>query len=374
MIKAVRIFYMLLPLWALLLALLVGSILIIIGGVNPIYAYYELFKGAFFDYWGLSETLVKTSPILLASLAVILPLRLGLLNIGAEGQIYMGGLFSAMAALLLPDMPVVLHILIAVGAGALGGGLWGLIPGYLKAYHGINEVIVTILMNFIAINLVSYVTSGPMMQEGAPYPYTEEIKQDLLMPIIMPMTDVHIGVVVGLILAVVMFVVLRYTTLGFSLETIGKNASAAEYAGIAVKPRVVAVMFVAGAIGGLAGTFEILGLKYRLYHHFSNGYGFDGIVAAFMATINPILAPLSSFFLSGLKAGALTMQRSLGIEATVIEAIQGLVIIFVAASYGFKFNVEKWRNLLNRRQNLDKQVGDTFQTKSNPSQTKTGGE
>ncbi len=361
--KMIRLFYMLLPLWALILALVVGSVLIAVGGANPIHAYYELFKGAFFDYWGLSETLVKTSPILLASLAVILPLRLGLLNIGAEGQIYMGGLFSAMAALLLPDMPVLLHICIAVGAGAVGGGIWGLIPGYLKAYHGINEVIVTILMNFIAINLVSYVTSGPMMQEGAPYPYTEEIKQELLMPILMPMTDVHIGVLVGVILAVVMFVVLKYTTLGFSLEAIGKNPEAARYAGVHVKSRVVAVMFVAGAIGGLAGTFEILGLKYRLYHYFSAGYGFDGIVAAFMATINPIIAPVSAFFLSGLKAGALTMQRAIGIEATVIEAIQGIVIIFVAASYGFRFNAEKWRRIVSRRRALDNAVGDTFQGK-----------
>ncbi len=358
--KAIRFFYVMLPLWALILALLLGSILIVIGGANPIHAYYELFKGAFFDYWGLSETLVKTSPILLASLAVILPLRLGLLNIGAEGQIYMGGLFSAMAALLLPDMPIFLHMSIAVGAGAIGGGIWGLIPGHLKAYYGINEVIVTILMNFIAINLVSYVTSGPMMQEGAPYPYTEEIKQELLMPILLPMTDVHIGVLVGVILAVVMFVILRYTTLGFSLETIGKNAEAAKYAGINVKYRIVITMFVAGAIGGLAGTFEVLGLKYRLYHLFSAGYGFDGIVAAFMATINPIIAPISSFFLSGLKAGALTMQRSLGIEATVIEAIQGIVIILVAASYGFKFNAEKWSRIISRRKILDNEVGDTF--------------
>ena len=361
LIRLIRFLYSLLPLWALVLALLLGSILIALGGVHPLEAYYELFKGAFFDYWGLSETLVKTSPILLASLAVILPLRLGLLNIGAEGQIYMGGLCSAMVALLLPDMPVSLHIVIAIVAGAIGGGMWGLIPGYLKAYHGINEVIVTILMNFIAINLVSYVTSGPMMQEGAPYPYTEEIKQELLMPIIMPMTDVHIGVLVGLFLAVVMFVVLKYTTLGFSLEATGKNPAAAHYAGIDVKSRIVAVMFVAGAIGGLAGTFEILGLKYRLYHHFSDGYGFDGIVATFMATINPIIAPVSAFFLSGLQAGALSMQRSLGIEATVIEAIQGIIIIFVAASYGLRFHAETWHRILARRRLLDKTVGDTLQ-------------
>ncbi len=364
MLTVIRYFYMLRPVWAILMALLVGSGLILLAGVSPISAYYELFKGAFFDYWGLAGTLVKTSPILLAGLAVILPLRAGLLNIGVEGQIYMGGLFSAMAALLLPEMPIPLHIIICVLAGAFGGGFWGLIPGYLKAYYGMNEVILTILMNFIAINIVSYVAGGPMMQEGAPYPYSEEIREGLWLPWIMPGTDAHAGVVIGVCLAVIMYFVLRFTTVGFALDTIGKNATAAQYAGIPVKPYIVGVMFVAGALGGLAGTFEVLGLKYRLYHHFSPGYGFDGIIVAFLATLNPILAPLSAFFLSGLKAGALVMQRAVGLESTVIEAIQGLVIIFVAASLGFKFQAAKWTQFLSRRRKLDAEVGDTFMSKS----------
>ena len=119
-------------------------------------------------------------------------------------------------------------------------------------------------------------------------------------------------------------------------------------------------MFAAGALGGLAGTFEVLGLKYRLYHHFSPGYGFDGIVVAFLASVNPLIAPIAAFFLSGLKAGALVMQRAVGLESTVIEAIQGLVIIFVAASLGFKYNATKWSQFLLRRRKLDAEVGDTF--------------
>ena len=360
MLTAIRYFYLLRQIWAVLIALFVGSGLILIAGVSPITAYVELFKGAFLDYWGLAGTLVKTSPILLAGLAVILPLRAGLLNIGAEGQIYMGGLFSAMAALLLPEMSALILVPICVLAGALGGGLWGLIPGYLKAYHGMNEVILTILLNFIAINIVSYVAGGPMMQEGAPYPYSEEIRQELWLPWIMNGTDAHAGVIVGVALAMVMFFVLKYSTIGFALDTIGKNATAAQYAGVPVKPYIVGVMFAAGALGGLAGTFEVLGLKYRLYHHFSPGYGFDGIVVAFLASVNPLIAPIAAFFLSGLKAGALVMQRAVGLESTVIEAIQGLVIIFVAASLGFKYNATKWSQFLLRRRKLDAEVGDTF--------------
>ena len=365
MLSTIRYFYIFRPVWAVLLALFVGSGLILLAGVSPIAAYAELFKGAFFDYWGLAGTLVKTSPILLAGLAVILPLRAGLLNIGAEGQIYMGGLFSAMAALLLPEIHPWIHVPICILVGALGGGVWGLIPGYLKAYHGMNEVILTILMNFIAINIVSYVAGGPMMQEGAPYPYSEEISEGLWLPWIMPSTDAHVGVIIGAALAMILFFVLRYSTVGFALDMIGKNATAATYAGIPVKPYVVGVMFAAGAIGGLAGAFEVLGLKYRLYHHFSPGYGFDGIVVAFLATVNPLLAPLAAFFLAGLKAGALVMQRAVGLESTVVEAIQGLVIIFVAASLGLKYDAQKWAaRLMRRRKRLDAELGDTFQAKA----------
>ncbi len=358
--QAARFLFMLRPLWAVLLALFVGSGLILLAGVSPIAAYGELFKGAFLDYWGLAGTLVKTSPILLAGLAVILPLRGGLLNIGVEGQIYMGGLAAAAAALLLPEMPAIIQLPICVLAGALGGGLWGMIPGYLKAYHGLNEVILTILMNFIAINFVSYIAGGPMMQEGAPYPYSNEIRQDLWLPIIMPATDAHAGVAIGVALALIMFFVLRYSTAGFALDMVGRNVNAALYAGVPVKGYVVGVMFVAGALGGLAGAFEVLGLKYRLYHHFSSGYGFDGIVVAFLASINPLLAPLAAFFLAGLKAGALVMQRAVGLESTVIEAIQGLVIIFVAASLGWKYNAEKWAARLRGRARLDAELGDTL--------------
>ncbi len=360
MIRTLHTLYILRPVIAVLLALFLGSGLILLAGVNPLLAYGELFRGAFLDYWGLSGTLVKMSPILLAGLAVILPLRAGLLNVGAEGQIYMGGLFASVAALMLPDWSAWVLVPICIAAGALGGGLWGLIPGYLKAYHGLNEVILTILLNFIAVNIVSYVAGGPLMQEGAPYPYSEQFRQSLWLPILMPMTDAHYGVVYGVMLALILFVVLRYTTVGFRLDAIGRNATAARYAGIRVKRNVVWIMFAAGALGGLAGTFECLGLKYRLYHHFAPGFGLDGVVVAFMAALNPILAPVAAFFLAGLKAGALSMQRAVGLESTVIEAVQGLVIILVAASFGLKWNRDAVTRYFRRRRKLDAELGDTF--------------
>ena len=364
MLRFVRILYKLKSLWSVLAALLVGAILIIISGSNPISAYRELFIGAFFDYYGFATTLVKLSPILLAGLSVLLPLRVGLFNIGAEGQIYLGALFTTIAALYLPEMPTWLHFSICIGAGMLGGAIWAAIPGYLKAFHGTNEVIITLLMNYVGIDLVSYFVSGPMMAEGAPYPYSPAIREDLWLPLLMPRTDAHIGAAVSVALAVAMIIFFRYTSFGFAFDAVGKNPTAARYAGIAVRRTIFISMAVGGALAGLAGTFEVLGLKYRLFHHFSVGYGFDGIVVAFLASASPVWLPISALFLSGLKAGANIMQRAVGVETTVVEAIQGLVVIFIAAGLAFKYDESVWARLLRRRSAIQAQLKNT-QTKEN---------
>jgi len=352
MLGLVRATYLLKGVWAILAALVVGSGLIWLGGSHPIEAYSALFSGAFLEYHGFATTLVKMSPILLAGLAVALPLRAGLFNIGAEGQIYLGALFATWAALYLPEMPGWLQIIICSVAGAVGGGLWALLPGFLKAYHGINEVIVTLLMNYVGINLVSYFVSGPMLADGAPYPYSNEIRESLWLPHVLPGTDAHFGVVIGIALAVVLFVLFRRTSLGLSLATVGHNPDAARYAGIAVKRYVMLSLAFGGALAGVAGAYEVLGLKYRLFHMFSAGYGFDGIVVALLAEGNPLLVALAALFLAGLRSGANIMQRAVGVPTTVVEAIQGLVIIFVAASMAFRFEKSLLAGVLRRRQAL----------------------
>lgn len=339
--------------WAVLLALAAGSILILAAGANPIDAYRSLFGEAFFDYHGFGATLVKFSPILLAGLAVVIPLQAGMFNVGAEGQIYMGALFCTIAALYLPEMYGPLHILICVLASAAGGAFWAAIAGFLKAYRGINEVIVTLLLNYVGINIVSYAAGGPMMEENAPYPYSPEIPSSLFLPYIMPPTDAHIGAIVGVLLALILALALRYTTFGFAMTTVGNNPQAARYAGIGVQRQMVVSMALGGALAGLAGGFEILGVKYRLFHMFSPGYGFDGIVVAFMASANPVLVPIAALFFSGLRSGAQFMQRAVGVDSTVIDAIQGLVVIFVAASLAIKFNDSRWGKLLARRRSME---------------------
>lgn len=353
MAGAVRLLYATKSVWAILCALLVGAIVIMAGGSDPIAAYAALFHGAFFEYHGIATTLVKMSPLLLAGLAVVLPLRAGLFNIGAEGQIYLGALFATLAALYLPAMPGWLHIIVCSLAGMIGGGLWALIPAYLKAWHDINEVIVTLLMNYIGINLISYAVSGPMMDEGAPYPYSAEIREELWLPHILPRTDAHLGVVIGVALAVLMYLVLERTSVGFSINTVGRNPQAARYAGMSVRQHIVWTLVAGGALAGLAGTYEVLGLKYRLFHMFSAGYGYDGIVVAFLSGSHPLYAILAALFLGGLRSGANIMQRAVGVPTTVVDSIQGLVVIFVATSLAFRFDQSRWAQLWRRRKDVD---------------------
>jgi simple sugar transport system permease protein len=345
--------YLLKGVWAILAALAVGSVLIWLGDSDPVEAYGALFTGAFFEDHGFATTLVKMSPILLAGLAVAVPLRAGQFNIGAEGQIYLGGLFATWAALYLPEMPGFIHIIVCSLAGMLGGGLWALIPGYLKAYHNVNEVIVTLLMNYIGINLVSYFVSGPMLAEGAPYPYSIEIREELWLPLILPRTDAHLGAVIGVLFAVVLYVVFKRSSVGLSLATVGHNPAAARYAGISVRRHIMLSLAFGGALAGLAGAYEVLGLKYRLFHMFSAGYGFDGIVVALLAEANPLWVTVAALFLSGLRSGANIMQRAVGVPTTVVEAIQGLVIIFVAASMAFRYETSIWARVMRRRREAD---------------------
>ncbi|WP_322418779.1 ABC transporter permease [Mesorhizobium huakuii] len=321
---------------AVAVALGLGSILILATGADPVKAYAALVHEALFDYWGLSNTIVKTSPILLASLAVMVPLRAGVYNIGGEGQIYMGGLFGTLAALHLPALPSMIAISVALMCAMLGGALWAAIAGLLKAWRGINEVIVTLLMNYIAIHVVSFAVSGPMIASGAPYPYSDEIPEQYRLPLLMPQTDAHIGIIFGVVAAGVIAFIFARTATGLSLDIVGRSPRAARYAGLNVKTHIVASMASGGMLAGLAGGIEVLGLKYRLFHLFSPGYGFDGVVAAFIANANPAFAPLSALFLGALKSGASVMQRAAGVEGTVVDAIVGLVVILVAASLAWK--------------------------------------
>jgi simple sugar transport system permease protein len=344
LLGAVRIVFLLNPVWAVLLALLLGAILILLAGGNPIEGYGALFRGAFADYWGIGDTLVRMSPLLLAGLAVIIPLRAGLFNIGAEGQIYIGALAATIAALYLPAyLPGGLRILLCILVGALGGALWATIPGLLKAYRGTNEIITSLLLSYVAVNLVGAVLHVWLMEPGAPYPYSREVPDEVMLPIFMPRTQAHIGIMISWVAALLIAVMLWKTTLGQSIRVVGHNRHAAAYAGLNVRRLTVLSFAMGGSMGGLVGVFEVLGLRYRLFDHFSPGYGMQGIIVAFLAALNPIGAIFAAIFLGGLQVGAGAMQRATGIDTTMVAALQGLVVLCVALGLALKFHPDRWR-------------------------------
>ncbi|MCP6757327.1 MAG: ABC transporter permease [Fischerella sp. CENA71] len=320
------------PLIAIASALGVGAILILVAGANPIAAYTTLFQESLSTYFGFGNTLTKLTPLLLTSLGVLVALRAGQFNIGGEGQIYLGALGSALVGLYVQGLPGIIHIPLALLGGFLFGAVWGWIPGYLKAVRGVNEVITTLLLNYIAVNLVSYLVQNPLKAPNAPSPYSPLIAKSAQLPIILPGSLAHAGILLGLIAAGILWVLLMRSPLGYQITTVGFNPVASRYAGISVEGTIILVMALAGGLAGLAGASEVMGLKYRLFEQVSPGYGFDAIAIAFLSRGSVFGVVLTSLFFAALRSGANVMQRSAGVPATIVYAIQGLTVLFIAIS------------------------------------------
>jgi simple sugar transport system permease protein len=335
---------MLVPVLAIFTALVVGGIVIFVAGGNPLLAYYGLFVGGFGSAKALSETAVWATPYIFAGLAVALAFKGGLFNIGAEGQLALGAVGAAWIGYGLPDMlgvsiPPFLHLLLALGVGALFGAVWAAIPGALKAYTGAHEVINTIMMNYIALNLVSFLLNGPMKD---PNPLsltaqTPEIAASARIPVIFEGLRVHWGFVLGLVCAWLVWWLLSKTTLGFEIRTVGSNPDAAKYAGMNVKRLIILTMALSGTLAGLAGAVEVTGLNYRHQLGFSVGYGFEAIAIALLGKTHPAGVVLAAILFGGMRNGASYMQFLAQIPVDVISLIQGLILLFVAADQIVRF-------------------------------------
>ena len=314
------------------MSLIVGAILIILIGKNPLEAYSILFQESLFNYYGFAHTLTKTSPLLLASLGSLIALKGGQFNIGGEGQIYLGALGSTLAGLFIEDIPKFLHITLALIFGFIFGALWGIISGLLKASRGINEVITTFSLNYIAIDFISYLVNHPLAEPNAPSAYSPLIAESAKLPIILPKTLAHAGISVGIIAMIIVGVLLQKTIIGYEIEVVGLNPKAATYGGISVSKIIILVMVLSGGLCGLAGGTEVMGLKYRLFENFSPGYGFNAVAIAFLSRGNVFGVLLTSLFFGALLSGANIMQRSAEVPVTIITVIQGLTLLLIGIS------------------------------------------
>jgi len=278
------------------------------------------------------ESLVKSVPYMFAGLAVALGFRAGVFNIGVEGQIFMGGIFSVWVGYTFKGLPPIIHIPFAFLAGALGGALWGFIPGLLKAKTGGHEVINTIMMNYIAYRLTDWLLREPMKRPGSTNPISPIIEDSAKLPqFFQDPIRFHLGFFIALAVAVLVYWFLFKTTWGFNLRTVGANPRAARYAGMNIVTGTIMAMSLSGALAGMAGANELLGVNHNLSQSFSPGYGFDSIALALLGRTHPVGVILSSLLFGFLRNGAVRMQASAGIPIDIISVMQAFILAFIAA-------------------------------------------
>lgn len=340
----------LIPVAAVLMAFVVGSVVIIAKGVNPLEAYAALFKGAFGSLDSIGTTIRKTTPLLLTGLAIVFGYRGGVFNIGAEGQLILGGMAATAVGVRFQGLPVWLHVTLCILAAIAAGAAWSALPGLLKAFRGFNEVITTLMMNYIAVQVLAWsvrqdtVTGATwrfwqyfgLKNPAQPFAKSATIFESAQLPVLWSQMRLNIGAVIALLAAILVFVILWRTAFGFGVRTVGSNPRAANYAGIRVPRTILMTMLISGGLAGLAGGIEILGNQGRIIDDFLLNVGFDGIPVALVGQLHPFGAVLSALFFGGLRAGSNTMQIMVGVPISLIYILQALAILFAIAGTSVK--------------------------------------
>jgi simple sugar transport system permease protein len=344
------------PIAAFFLALLIGAIMIAILGVNPLVAYQALLKGAFGSMNAIADTVVKATPLLFVGLGICIAFRAGVLNIGGEGQLVAGALSATIFCLNFPNLPGWILIIMALLVGLLSGAIWAGIAGFLKAYFKVNEILSTIMLNYIAaygmnylLRMLNYIAAygmnyllrGPIMDPlqielGSFIPQTSRLTHVVDLPRLIP-TRLHFGTIIAIIFAILVYIFLWRTTIGFRIRMIGQNIQASRASGINVQKYMVLAFVLSGALVGLGGATEVLGVHHRLFTDgsvsgFTGSAGFNGIVAALFGQLHPIGTIPASLLLGALLTGANKMQRVVQIPSALIGALNGLIVLFVVGS------------------------------------------
>ncbi|MAU12964.1 MAG: ABC transporter permease [Anaerolineaceae bacterium] len=316
---------------AVLVALAFGALLLLIVGVNPIEAYRLMFVGAFGSEFATVDTLVKASPLLLTGLGVSLALRANIWNIGAEGQLVMGGFAAAGVALFWSEwLPEPLLLPAVILAGFVGGALWGLIPALLKIFGGVNEIVSTLMLNYVAVLWVEYLFFDAWRDpRGFGFPGTAEFPRAAWLPRLTG--QLHIGIIFGLIIAALIWFLLNRTTIGYEIRVQGKSPLSARYAGINVMRNLMLVMFLSGGIAGLAGMGEVAGISHRMQNGLAVGYGFTALIVAFLGRLSPPGVIVAAVFVAGLSVGSEQLQLSMNLPASFALILQGAVLLCIAA-------------------------------------------
>lgn len=338
-----RVQNIIVPVIAVFLGILVGTIIMLVSGYNPVAAFAALWNGAFGDIYYIGEVIRQVTPYILAGLAVAFAFRTGLFNIGVEGQLIVGWLAAVWVGVAF-DLPKVIHLPLAIIAAGAAGALWGFIPGYLKAKFRVHEVIVTIMMNYVALHVTNAIIRTVLSDGGDK---SEKIAEtaSLRSPFFESMTDysrLHWGILIALVASFFMWFLLEKTTRGFELRSVGFNQHASQYAGMNVNKNIILSMAISGTFAGLAGAMEGLGtFGYASIKGGFTGVGFDGIAVALLGGNTAVGVILAAILFGGLKVGALNMPLQAGVPNELVDIIIAMIIFFVASSYMIRWFIER---------------------------------
>jgi simple sugar transport system permease protein len=326
-----------LPFSGMIAALLIGAVMLVLLNVSPLSAYGALFSGAFGSVSGITQTLVKATPLLLVGIGICIAFRASVINIGGEGQIIVGALMGTWFPLIFRTWPGWLLIPGALLSGFLAGAVWGFIPGILKARLKVNEILSTVMMNAIALQLMNLMIRSVLMDPagitaGTYLAQSERLPEQAWLARLVPQTLLHSGALIAVGLAVVVYIFLWRTTLGYRIRAVGLNPDASRFAGINVPFYQALSLTLAGGLAGVAGAVEVIGVQHRLLEGITSGYGFSGIVAALFGGLHPLGTIPAAILFGGLLVGGDKMQRAVQVPSSLIDAILGLVVLFVVGS------------------------------------------
>lgn len=340
------------PVAAVIAALLVGGATLAALGADPMEGFRAMIDGAFGSGRALADTTSKAVPLLLVGVGITIAFRANVINIGGEGQIILGAIFATVFALAVPNLPAGIMIPALLVAGFVGGALWGAIPGALKAYFDVNEILSTIMLNIVAIQLMNFLLRGPLIdpaeiEAGSRIPQTMRLTPSGDLPVLVHGTRLNLGALIAVLAAIAAYIYLWRTTSGFRIRAVGLNPDASRYAGIKVKRSIVMALTLSGALCGLAGVILVFGSESHRFvtdgssAGFTGSAGFNGIVAALFGGLHPIGAIPASFLFGALLVGANKMQRVVQVPAALIVALNGLVVVFVVSTAIWRRRLEQ---------------------------------
>jgi ABC-type uncharacterized transport system permease subunit len=319
------------PLAALLISAAVISIVLIALGASPVAVFADLWRGAFGSWLAATDTMVKATPLVFTGLAIAIAFQGAMWNIGADGQLVVGAIVAGAIGPALHGWPHPIAIAVMFAAGAVGGALWGGIAGILRARRQVNEIICTIMLNFVAAQMLSWMVHGPLMEPSRAFPQSVLIASEAQLAFYFEPSRLNCGMILAVVLAIGCYIGLFHSAVGFELRAIGRNRRASAFFGLPIRRLTVGVMAISGALSGIGGALQVSAITHRLFETMSPGWGYEAIAVALVARLNPLAIVPSAILFGALDNGSQAMQRAHGVSPELVYIIQGMVIVILVA-------------------------------------------